>query len=57
MLPKESTVVEDMKSKMANYLTRIHDNSEKHSERVVDRYCQNFQEFTIKSKVNNQQIG
>lgn len=57
MLPKESIEVEKQKINYSFYLSRLLDNSTDYFEKQVEKFNENFKEFAIKNKVNNQQMG
>lgn len=42
---------------MAYHLGRIYKNGDHYFIEDAEKFCQNFSEFVIKTKVNNQEIG
>jgi hypothetical protein len=57
MLPVESTALEKQRIILFFYLNEFYLKSHGVLKRICDRFCENFKEFTIKIKVNNQQLG
>jgi hypothetical protein len=57
MLPKESLEVEKNKIGYSFHLSQITENSKKYFEKQAEMFNENFKEFAIKNKVNNQQLG
>lgn len=57
MLPKESVQTYALKQQMAYYLSQLYVNGNKYFTKDAERFRQNFQQFVIKMKVNNQEIG
>ena len=39
------------------YINQHHINGNSNQERCSEKFCENFKEFVIKMKVNNQQLG
>jgi hypothetical protein len=46
-----------MKKKLAHSLSQIYINGNDYFIRTAEKFCENFKEFSIKTKVSNQQVG
>ncbi len=57
MLPKQSAVLEKLKMTYSYYLTRVYDNTNTFLKMKATLLCSAMEEFTIRQKVNNQQVG
>ena len=57
MLPKQTAQLQKQKAKLFFYINQHYKNGLLNIERKAERFCENFKEFTIKIKVNNQQLG
>jgi hypothetical protein len=57
MLPRESIEVEKSKVNYCFHLSQLYQNSIKYFEKQSEKFNENFKEFAIKNKVNNQQLG
>jgi len=57
MLPKQSAMLENLKMNYCYYLTRIYENADKFLKMKAQILCSAMEEFTIRQKVNNQQVG
>ena len=57
MLPKETANLEKQRSKLFFFIDQHFENGNKNIQRNTEKFCDNFKEFAIKIKVNNQQLG
>lgn len=57
MLPVESASLEKLKTNLFFYINQFFVHGVESFKRNCDRYIENFKQFAIKNKVNNQQLG